>query len=226
MYNYVQYIGEGLAVGNLCIDHGRVFKICNRRPIRPFPGSYEYDLGFMVAPGITQTFSIEDIDKRPDEFVPYPCEEPLEKRPTSAETKHDTPCSSLTFDEAVNRACGEPTLADALTWIAVWETERVVKQAKRFFETGISTASHGGGWDTCFGPFFKAVLGKYPKDKEASKKNVVESIHMEVKFIQGVEHNLDAVLRTPQALENLQRCATRLQKLTSDLKQMGSSETA
>lgn len=230
-YNYVQYVGEGLVVGNLCIDHGRVFKICNRRPIRHFPGPvspaghWEYDLGFMIAPGITQTFSIEDIDKRPDEFVPYPCEESPEKPPASAEAKQDTPYSSLSFDDAVRRACEQPTLVDALNWIAIWETERVVAQAKKYFETGVSTASHGGGWDTCFRYFFKAVLGKYPKDKDASKKGVVESIRKEVKFMHNVEQNLDVVLRTPQALENLQRCATRLQKLTTDLKQL-ESETA
>lgn len=73
------------------------------------------------------------------------------------------PYGGMTFTEAVAKACTEPTLADALTWIAVWETEQVVRQAKKYFETGISTASHGGGWDTCFKVCFKEVLLKYPK---------------------------------------------------------------
>ena len=231
---YVRYIGEGLVAGNLRIDHGRVFEICNRKPMSPEErrkrpmspaGHWDYVLGFEVAPGIVQTFTVDDIDKRPDEFAPCPGDEPLDTCPDSDEKRDDAPHSSLTIDDAVRRACEEPTLADALTWIAVWETERVVKQAKNFFETGVSTASHGGGWDTCFKYYFKAVLEKYPKDGGASKKGVVESIRKEVRFMQSAEQNLDVVLRTPQALENLQKCAATLQKLTSDLKRL-ESETA
>jgi hypothetical protein len=56
----------------------------------------------------------------------------------------------MNINEAVERACQEPTLDDALSWICVWECERAIRQAKEFFETGISTASPGAGWDTCF----------------------------------------------------------------------------
>lgn len=67
----------------------------------------------------------------------------------------------MNIDEAVLKACEEPTLVDALTWIAVWESERAIRQAERFFKTGESTASHGGGWDTCFRTCFKRVLERY-----------------------------------------------------------------
>ena len=64
----------------------------------------------------------------------------------------------MNIDEAVTRACTEPTLVKALSWIAIWEAERVVGQAFRWKETGVSTASHGGGWDTCFEYCFTRVL--------------------------------------------------------------------
>ena len=53
---------------------------------------------------------------------------------------------AMNLKEAVEKACQEPTLTEALTWIAVWETGRVVEQER----TGISTASHGGSGDTLF----------------------------------------------------------------------------
>lgn len=67
----------------------------------------------------------------------------------------------MNIDQAVARACEEPTLLDALGWICVWESERAIQQAKEFFETGIRTGSHGGGWDTCFKFCLKLVMESY-----------------------------------------------------------------
>ena len=64
----------------------------------------------------------------------------------------------MNLEEACQRACQEPTLEEALTWMAVWETERVVAQALEYKRTGVSTAAHGGGWDTCFKVLFERVL--------------------------------------------------------------------
>ena len=75
---------------------------------------------------------------------------------------------SVNIDEATKSACKEPTLLDALTWIAVWETERVVQQAKKYFETGVSTASHGGGWDTCFKVCFQRVMEAWEKKGQSA----------------------------------------------------------
>lgn len=77
----------------------------------------------------------------------------------------------MNITEAVKRACEEPTLSKALTWIAVWETERAVAQAFEWKRTGISTAGHGGGWDTCFERCFEEVLRVFP----ASPARVVDS---------------------------------------------------
>lgn len=63
----------------------------------------------------------------------------------------------MNIDEAIKRALEEPTLIKALSWIAVWESERAIQQARRYFETKVPTGSHGGGWDTCFEYCFNRV---------------------------------------------------------------------
>lgn len=66
-----------------------------------------------------------------------------------------------TIDQAVARACLEPTLLKALNWIAIWETERVVKQVLEWQRTGVRTGSNGGAWDTCFEFCFEQVMNKW-----------------------------------------------------------------
>lgn len=70
--------------------------------------------------------------------------------------------SYMTLKEAVARACEEPTLLDALTWIAVWESERVVQQARKFYETEARNPD-GSGWDTCFRACFAPVMQAWEK---------------------------------------------------------------
>lgn len=64
----------------------------------------------------------------------------------------------MEFYEAIEVACKEPTLVDALGSIAVWENERVVQQAKKFFETGERTGSGDAAWDTCFTYLFNQTI--------------------------------------------------------------------
>jgi hypothetical protein len=64
------------------------------------------------------------------------------------------------FQDAVGRALQEPTLIKALSFIALWESERVVQQAKTFFETG-KRGPDGQGWDTCFEYCFNQVQEAY-----------------------------------------------------------------
>lgn len=63
--------------------------------------------------------------------------------------------------EAVERACQEKTLSEALTWIAIWEAERAIAQALEWQRAGITTAAQGN-WDLCFGVCFQAVIEKHP----------------------------------------------------------------
>lgn len=68
----------------------------------------------------------------------------------------------MNLQEAVERACSEPTLVDALAWIAVWEADRAVKQALRNEKTA-QRGPDGRQWDTCFKLAFQWVLERYPK---------------------------------------------------------------
>lgn len=56
----------------------------------------------------------------------------------------------LNITAATKRACEEPTLLDALSWICVWESERVVKQARA-----------NPQWETCFKVCLQSVLDNY-----------------------------------------------------------------
>lgn len=56
-----------------------------------------------------------------------------------------------TLDNLVLRATLEPTLEKALSWIAVWECDRAVSQARK-----------NTTWETCFELLFKRVLESHP----------------------------------------------------------------
>jgi hypothetical protein len=57
----------------------------------------------------------------------------------------------LNLDQAKRQACKDGrTLDEALVWIAVWESERIVRQARE-----------SSTWDTCFEHCFTAVREYY-----------------------------------------------------------------
>ena len=66
---------------------------------------------------------------------------------------------SKNIDQAVERACKESTLLDALTWICVWESERAIRQVRKNYGSG----TDGAGWDTCFKYSLKRVMESYPE---------------------------------------------------------------
>ena len=57
----------------------------------------------------------------------------------------------MNVTQAIGEACKEPSLVEALTWICVWETERVVKQART-----------NPTWNTMFKYLIKEVIVNYP----------------------------------------------------------------
>jgi len=63
----------------------------------------------------------------------------------------------MNITEAINRACEEPTLLKAQTWICIWESESVVKQ---------SLANPQSQWETYFGICLKLVTGEYWKKND------------------------------------------------------------
>jgi len=66
----------------------------------------------------------------------------------------------MQITEAVDRACEEPTLEDALAFICIWEMERIVKRVRE----------HPGSWESCFKICISTVMEKY----NASKENTVK----------------------------------------------------
>lgn len=56
-----------------------------------------------------------------------------------------------TFQEAIERAASMPTLVKALSFISLWECERVIPLAHKALlgETKPNPVT-GQGWDTCF----------------------------------------------------------------------------
>jgi len=69
----------------------------------------------------------------------------------------------MNITEAVKRACEEPTLVEALAWICIWESERVIAQVLTNYEAGTAE----DGYDTCFGYCLKLVMEEYvDQDRE------------------------------------------------------------
>lgn len=81
------------------------------------------------------------------------------------------PNYNMNADEAVTRAIKEPTLAKALSWICVWESERAIAQARFNYGSG----QNGAGWDTCFEYLINLVLDKY-KDGKSNIRNTPRNI--------------------------------------------------
>lgn len=67
----------------------------------------------------------------------------------------------MNFTEAINKACQQPTLIEALAWISTWECERVIPEAHKFLNGDKPRGPDGQGWDTCFGFLIKQVMIAY-----------------------------------------------------------------
>lgn len=75
----------------------------------------------------------------------------------------------MNYTQAVDKACEEPTLLDALSWISLWECERVIPVAHSFLNGEKKRGPNGHGWDTCFEFLLKEVMEQYPL-KQTLKK--------------------------------------------------------
>jgi len=64
----------------------------------------------------------------------------------------------VNIDEAVNKACQQPALLDALSWICVWESERAIRQAQ--------ASALPKRWETCFRYCLKQVIDNYKTDED------------------------------------------------------------
>ena len=62
--------------------------------------------------------------------------------------------------KAIETACEEKSLKDALSWIAIWEVDRVVRSLEA-----------RGKYETTFGFLFSRVIAKY-KEKHIIEKKI------------------------------------------------------
>ena len=70
----------------------------------------------------------------------------------------------MKISEAVERACQEPSLIDALSWICDWEAERAIRQ----------TYTDGKNWDNCFKLCIEKVVLEY-KCENTIKLNIKDN---------------------------------------------------
>lgn len=69
--------------------------------------------------------------------------------------------------EAVEKACQEPSLVAALSFICLWESERIVKQAhKNLTNNTPANPDTGQMWETCFEICIKSVLDRYVEPRK------------------------------------------------------------
>lgn len=64
----------------------------------------------------------------------------------------------MNLEEAIDRALKKQTLVKALAFMAIWESERAIRQRDECLRTGVSTAAHEGTHDTCFEASFTALF--------------------------------------------------------------------
>ncbi len=78
----------------------------------------------------------------------------------------DDDWSSPPVDELVWVACREPSLAEALSYAAIMDCERAIRQAFRNARDGRSDPN-GALWDTCFLSLFKQVINVYEESRRS-----------------------------------------------------------
>ena len=75
----------------------------------------------------------------------------------------------MNITEATAKACEQPTLIDALSWICVWETKRIIKRYKKNLNTAIIETNHGV-WKACFNYCIENVMDNYKAGKLKQEK--------------------------------------------------------
>jgi hypothetical protein len=129
----------------------------------------------------------------------------------------------MNMHEAVEEACKQPTLVDALSWIAVWECERAIAQAKKFFETGRRTGD-GKCWDTCFKYCIQHVMVAYSNRERMylEKDEILEDVIKKLPQLPQVQYS------TAAQLDYLRRIAIKygLYDAADVLQNLGRSTTS
>lgn len=107
----------------------------------------------------------------------------------------------MNLSEAIQEANKIESLSEALAYLAVWETERAIKQQNEWLLTGVSTAGHGGSHDTCFALIFRTFLEQRDarsvlQDVEERTVSLYESVPAVVPLVrEAVQYYTEEYLR-------------------------------
>jgi hypothetical protein len=63
--------------------------------------------------------------------------------------------------DAIKMACAQPTLVEALSWIAVWECQQAAVKYHTYCVTGVHQGGNGEGYDTHFKWYFDRIIQSY-----------------------------------------------------------------
>jgi len=148
----------------------------------------------------------------------HACERAVQER-DDARTEADVEAPTRSpADIAVERACQEPTLVDALAWIALWECERVIPVAHVVLNGGPRVGGDGRGWDTCFHLLIDRVLKAWRDDPlgdtaEDGTEMLEGSIERDEASAQVAA--LRSLLETAELAAEIRRMERRLTGLTT-----------
>lgn len=90
----------------------------------------------------------------------------------------------MNFKEAVARACEFESLSDALTSIALWETDRIVNQALGNKNKKLKDTEQL--YETFWGHCFDAVLAEHPKVQWQKKDLIVKDRLSKIDCVDGI----------------------------------------
>jgi hypothetical protein len=88
------------------------------------------------------------------------------------------------IDGAAKRACQEPSLVEALSWIAVWDADRAVREAIRHHDAGTRDVD-GFGYHTCFLHCFRLVMDLW--ERERSQSNPPAALELTVEELKALD---------------------------------------
>jgi len=108
----------------------------------------------------------------------------------------------MNIDEAVARACEEPTILKALSWMAVWESERIVVQAR-----GNET------WETCCETSFEHLVNKWKTCHTVT--NIFHTRDTDRKKEKEMKKKMNSTLFTTFKVETPTREICRLMQLNA-----------
>lgn len=91
----------------------------------------------------------------------------------------------MNLKEAIAKACECETLVEALTFIAIWETDRAVHQAIDFNNL-YKTNYYGPAYETCFKVIFEELILAFENSQWEKKSKAVKDVLSNNSEVDGI----------------------------------------